>query len=437
MNVLIRSCAGLAVVLLLVAPARAGVITVAADGSGDFTSINSAALVAADGDTIVVRPGVYTAFAVGGSKSVSVVSDGTGTVTVHGNVGVLNGAAGHVFVFAGLDVTGIVGSTGPVQGYGFWARNTAGDIRVQDCNFTGAAGDPNGWTVDNFYIFKVTGHAAGWSAVSLENNSGSIAFNDCTMTGGNATYMASYPDPDCGCTFGEPGGFGLSMKASHVVLVDCEVEGGYGATADRTGGDGGNGLQVDSGAAFLSGGSFEGGDGGAATDYFGAVYGGGGGHGVYVGEGATTWILSSLLTGGHGGASLSGNPGANGQPVFGTPAFSSDHVHSLTGGGAVYTGGQLSLTLTGQPGDVALLFVSTTTGLLPQTKYASVLLESSSLVLPLGILPPSGQLVLQSPVPAIAPLLELPVFVQGLAGKPGNASFTGAVSLVIVDPSAL
>src|SRR5262249_53236938 len=166
---------------------------------------------------------------------------------------------------------------------------------------TGAAGDPDGWSVNEYYEVVITGHAAGWAAAWLQDNSGSIAFDDCTLDGGTATYMASYPYPDCGCTYGEPGGAGLSVSASHVELAACEAEGGYGATADRQGGSGGHGLQLDSGSAYLSGGSFEGGNGGAATDYIGAVYGGVGGDGVFAAEGATAWVHGTLLTGGHGG----------------------------------------------------------------------------------------------------------------------------------------
>lgn len=427
----------LALAALLAAPAAAGVITVAKNGSGDFTSINTAVLAAADGDTIVVHGGNYGPFTVGGNKSVAVVWDGGGIVTIEGPIGVLNGAAGKSFTFVGLNSIGNVGSGGQAQGYGFWARNTAGSIRVQDCSFTGAAGDPNGWSISGGSFFQVTGHAAGWHGVWLQDNTGSIAFNDCSITGGHATPMVSFPSPDCGCTYGEPGGHGVSITNSNVVLADCDAEAGNGSPADRSGGTGGSGVRLDSGSVVLSGGSFEAGNGGSATDYIGEVFGGDGGHGLFAAPGATAWVQGSLLAGGGGGMSLSGDDGDDGQPISGPAAVFSSHVRSLSGTSPAYTGGQLTLTFTGQPGDVAMLFLSTTPGLLPVSKYAGALLESSALVLPLGALPPSGQLVLQSPVPSIAPLLELPVFVQGLAGVPGDASFTGAVALVIVDPAAL
>jgi hypothetical protein len=432
------SLASLLLLALPAARASAGVITVAADGSGDFTSINSAVLVAADGDTLVVRPGHYGAFTVGGSRSITVTSDGSGDVFVDGPMGVLSGAAGKTFVFSGLTSHGVIGSAGLYQGYGFWTLNTAGTVRVQDCSLTGADGDPDGWEVDFSFTMKITGHAAGWHGVWLKDSPGSIALNDCKIEGGTATYMASYPDPDCGCTYGEPGGDGVHVESSVVTLADCEVEAGYGATADRQGGQGGMGLNVVSGSAVASGGSWEGGDGGGAFDYIGIVYGGNGGHGILAAPGSVVWERGALLLGGAGGGSLTGDVGAPGLPIYGPATQFAGAARSLAVTAPSYTAGTLSVTLTGQPGDLALLFVSATPGQFSSLKFGgSLLVGGAALTVPLGVLPAGGQLMLGSPVPAIAPLVELPIFLQGLAGVPGDTAFTGAATIILVDPAAL
>jgi hypothetical protein len=432
------SIRSLALFALLAAPAGAGVLTVAADGSGDFTSINSAVLAAADGDTLVVRPGSYGAFTVGGTKSLSILSDGTGLVQVNGPIGVLNGAAGRTFVFSGLTSTGLVGSGTSFQGFGFWAVNSAASVRVQDCSFTGAAGDPEGWELDtSSWTVEVTGHAAGWAGVWLEDCSGSIAFNDCAIVGGGGTDMTTFSIGDCGCSYGQPGGDAVRVENCVVALADCDTKGGVGCAADRQGGVGGSGLWVQSGTAIVSGGTWEGAAGGGAWDYIGSVFGGSGGDGIHAAPGATVWVRDALALGGAGGGSLSGDIGAPGSPVDGSAALFAGHARSLSVGNPALVGGTLSVTLTGQPGDVAMLFVSATTGVLPSLKFGGSLLVGSALTLPLGVLPGSGQLVLTSPVPAIAPLLELPVFLQGLAGVPGDAAFTGAATIVLVDPAAL
>lgn len=59
----------------IVCDPNAGATIVAADGSGDFTSIADAVAAAADGDTIVVRPGEYTD-ALRIDKDISVIGDG-------------------------------------------------------------------------------------------------------------------------------------------------------------------------------------------------------------------------------------------------------------------------------------------------------------------------------------------------------------------------
>ncbi|HTE06105.1 MAG TPA: hypothetical protein VK824_07915 [Planctomycetota bacterium] len=427
---------------LLAAPVRAAVIVVAADGSGDYTTLIAAAMAAVDGDTLLVRPGTYGNLTVGVSKSITVTSDGTGPVVLNGYVAVLNQLAGKTVVISGLTAKGVVGSGGPVQGHGFLAVNCAGSVRVQNCDFTGAAGDPDGWKVNSSFQMQITGHAAGWHAALVQNCSGTVSFNDCSFTGGTAAYMASYPDPDCGCTFGEPGGDALHVLAGTVALTDCEGEAGYGATADREGGLGGSAVNVVSGQAVLSGCDFEGGNGGGAFDFLGEVFGGDGGSGVLAAAGADVMLLDNELLGGAGGASLSGDVGAPGEAIGGAGGqdvviFSGASRHlGITA--PAYVGGNVSLTLDGTPGDLFLLQVSAGNAWLPTSKFHGVVsVALPALGLALGTLPASGQLVLTAPVPAIAPLAALNVYLQAFGGSAADASVTGESVLLLLDPAGL
>jgi hypothetical protein len=389
-----------------------------------------------------VRPGNYANLTVGTNKSVTVTADGSGPVVLAGYVAVLNEQAGKTVVISGLKAKGLVGSAGPVQGHGFVAVNCAGSVRVQNCDFTGAAGDPNGWKVTGGDNFQVTGHAAGWHAALVQNCSGSVTFNDCTFTGGTAAYMASYPDPDCGCTFGQPGGDAVRVLNGVVALTDCDGEAGYGATADRQGGLGGSGVHVVSGQVVISGGGFEGGNGGAAEDFIGKVFGGDGGHGVLADLGADVAILDNELVGGAGGASLSGDVGAPGEAIGGVGG---PDVVLFTGASRhlgitapAYVGGSVSLTLDGKPGDVFVLQLSAGNAWLPTDKFHGVVSVSLPAIgLAVGALPASGELVLTSPVPAIAPLQSLNVYLQAFGGTASDASVTGECTLLLVDPAAL
>ena len=73
---------------------------VAADGSGDFTSISTALTVALDGDALLVKPGNYTGFTVD-AQSVSIVADGPGAL-VQGLMVVQNLGANQRVVLQGL-----------------------------------------------------------------------------------------------------------------------------------------------------------------------------------------------------------------------------------------------------------------------------------------------------------------------------------------------
>jgi polygalacturonase len=87
---------------LFATSARADVLVVDASGMGDFTDIQPAIDAAADGDLVLVNPGVFQGFTIL-DKSVSVVARSTATVSIDGSVIVQHLAAARYVELAGLN----------------------------------------------------------------------------------------------------------------------------------------------------------------------------------------------------------------------------------------------------------------------------------------------------------------------------------------------
>jgi hypothetical protein len=425
-----------ALCFLLAAPASADIITVGGI-DGDFQEIDTAYAAAQDGDTILVRLGVYPKVTIGGNKSVTITSDFPGWVLIEGRVVVLGVSEGKTVVLNGLRATGEVGSFPPYMGYGLAVLNCSGRVRVQNCDFTGADGDPDGWEWDGLFDYEVTGHAAGWDGVLVRDSTGPISFSHCDLVGGDGTNMESFliDMSGCGCVAGEPGGNGLRVENSNAVTVaHSTATGGRGSTSDYAGGRGGAGVSAHNSFVQVTGGLFDGGDGGGAFDCCTGFTGGPGGHGVDADAGSVAWTLEPSGTGGDGGSALLAGPGPDGVLVGGAGAITNfpGTSRELMVSTPVYDDGSVTVTLSGNPGDQALVFLSSGTGFAQVSGFQGTWLLGPSFGFSIGAIPGGGTLTLVAPAPPLA-VEHLGFHLQALVGGVGDAALTGSTALELVD----
>jgi len=172
---------------ILCAPAAAGVLVVDVTGGGDFTSVAAAVAAAAEGDTLLVRPGPCTncydeGFAVNG-KSLTIVFDsplGPSAGYYFETIAVMNLQPGQLVVLRGL--------------------------RVKQAFFE-----------------------SGVPGITLIDNAGAVWIEDCELRGGTGNGDAPF---GCGVTADLPGGPAIrAADCAAVTVVGCELQGGTGKTA--------------------------------------------------------------------------------------------------------------------------------------------------------------------------------------------------------------
>ncbi len=368
---------------------KADVLTVGT--AGDYSTITDALMAATDGDILLVEPGSHASFVVD-NIGVSVIADSGGTIRTT-KVTVRNIAAHQTVVLAGLSCT--VSPFPPAAKTALTLENNAGSIRCEDCWFTGV-GFPNG---------------DPGARISLCND---VAFIRCTVKGGGG--WANYP---CG----GHGGRGMESSSSMVTLYDCFLSGGAGGVeamaAGCDGGDGGNALHAYSSFVFASGSEFKGGNGAYGTyGDFGVDPGDGGdgGDGIYLCYPSVAWLLDNITSGGDGGPGgvdyTGGPPGASGKDGEDVNAIPSmvhymlETAHHLEITSPAREGETIQIVFTGEVGDHAvLLFSAYTEAHFIQGLRGVFLLPLSPfpLVLGLGPLNASGTLT----VPVIIPELGL------------------------------
>ena len=191
---------------LLLPSAAAGQVLVVDDGGGaDFTAIQDAVAAAAEGGTVLVKAGSYDGVAIDG-KALTVVAEAGQAVQLGGAVTVTNLAAGQTVVLHGL-----AASSAPKK---LEARleitDCAGDVWVEDCAFSAAAG------------FELATSPISPEPVAVVRNSDRVSLTRCTLKG----------------TDGLAGGFSvvhaggaLLAVDSDVALYECDLQGGRGSDA--------------------------------------------------------------------------------------------------------------------------------------------------------------------------------------------------------------
>ncbi len=192
------------------------IVDAAAGPGSHFTDLPAAIAAAADGDTILVRSGSYSSFAMTG-RTLTIRGAGIGATIVNGSSHVVTQTpAGTVDVFSGMTIHGYV-----------WVTNSA-HATLTDCEVLGIDQASN-----------------GTSALFVSGFSEVFALR-CRFVGGDA--IGPPPPPP----FGGPmvGGNAVTVQAGEFAATDCEILGGsitgvFGGPGSRTGG---SGLAMDASA---------------------------------------------------------------------------------------------------------------------------------------------------------------------------------------------
>jgi hypothetical protein len=418
-----------AVTLCLSVSAGAAVLTVGPGGL--YARIQDAVDAASDGDTILVRAGTYSSVLID-DRALQVVADATDIVAVKEGITVQNLSTNRNVVLLGLEVPAAGSAYLAFQHEGLHLRDNLGAVRVEDCTLNGSMGHWEPFTQD-----------WGWDGV-LVDHCDDVALVRCQVTGGEGI-------KSCG------GGEGIDAGTSTVALYDCTIqggEGGYGLPGSD-GGPGGAGYRSPDSFLFASGCEFSGGKGGHgcnADEWSPAGDGGDGGHGIHLkGSNAEAQLLDCLCKGGDGGnggapylwfpAGKNGDPGENIKiEGGGIVNFIQGTAHTFEMPSPVREKESIKLTFTGQPGDLAGLFLAANTNSLfvPAMKGQWLLsIMPMPLFIYVGVLPGSGTLSWPTVIPDMGPGFDAAmVYIQSIyTDGTGEITLGSPRTLVMLDES--
>ena len=182
--------------LSMTAPCLAGELYVDPSGLGDHLLIQDAVDAALDDDLIIVRPGTFGETVVIDDKSLRVVAQIPGSVTLSGHLLVLNISKDQHVELVGFSVQGTAGSTNPA----LEVLSSSGPVHLQDLQVVG-------------------GHANGFQAAMAVSvvDSARLTITGSSFQGGGI-YDA------CGTA----GSTGLNVTRSRVAIWSSEIVGGRG-----------------------------------------------------------------------------------------------------------------------------------------------------------------------------------------------------------------
>jgi hypothetical protein len=298
----------------------------AANGPGtNFTDIPAAVTAAANGDTILVRPGTYTAFNVNG-KALTMRGAGAGT-SVAGSTTTISGVpSGSVFYVSGMAF--VAGTTPPVTGYP-GLRVVGSEVALADVTASGVTtllqGTPGLWVEGGSVVHAARCSFTGTLGYSQAGGHGALlvggllAADACTFTGGGS-----------GGGFFPVSGAGIVVNGGAAVLSRCSAFGG-----NATLGFGGHGIAVLNGFARIAGNS-------ANLIHGGTGSGAPGGNSIFADANSTAVV--------HGNVVLQGPiTGAVATPASGTvPLPYLSFSGTVTSAGELQAAQSVTLTLDGQ-----------------------------------------------------------------------------------------
>ena len=378
-------------------------VLVVDDSSGpgfDFTTIGDAVDAAQDGDVVLVRAGSYTGTATISGKSLVVTADTDAVVDFTGALAVVGLAEQQTVLLSGIraqpDASGLPALT---------VRDNDGSVFVDR------------------WILEADPSMPAAKVVDLQNSS-VVVFNRLSVKGG------AYPGPS---------GTGVEAWASHMYMYDSQIMGGQHYPSDDPGMPGGIGLDFSAASLFDMGSVVQGGQGtdaGTALECTG-VSGDGGPGLVLSGSGK---LYSTELVGGLAGE-LAGagtcTEGEPGEPIVvagGSSSWWSWPIPQFTVSSPARVGESASVTLSGQPNDLAWIGFSTAVQAQSVTGVVGRLIVGAPLLLQVGSLGPTGQLSFD--VPAFVPpgAEGQTYYAQAiLVDTGGDATFSQPAPLVTLD----
>jgi len=403
----------------------------------DFIDLQAAVDAAADGDTILIRPGLYGSFSIAG-KGVDLVADIDGSVICLGDGRIRNVPQGSSVSVRGVR---IVADGAP----GLRARNCDGPLWLEACTLRGGAGDG--------FVGSPSFHPAGRSGLEVIDCQ-QVALLRCTLEGGaGSTLFGAAVVPGAG-------GHGIRAVKSDLAVYDCTCAGGAGGSgatdaSAADGGDGGSGLFFDVSEVMASGTGFVGGDGGGAGALLlpgPAVCGaaGDGGDGVEQVWPATNAVvvrfLDCTIAPGVGGAAYlpttcpGGDDGLPARISFGAIDGLAGPSFGHRASSPVRQGNPVEFVLTGEPGAIAVIGISLAPTLYfdPSVNGTVLLDPTLTVVTAVGPLAPGGSLTHSwLGAPGVGPGHALSIHAQPVFFVPSSGAFTvgpGSV-LTVLDPS--
>lgn len=405
--------------LATTATTQAEVWVVSADGVGNFSTIQEAIALAADGDTILVRSGQYFDNLHIDGKSLSIVAQDPQNPPFvwHDDFGstqfvVENLTLDQVVLIDGLRLWvdpfeyNLQGAKGSLA-----IRDCAGSVRIQNCELS------CGWT-----WCPGGSSSCGQTGGAHVQNSQDVIFVDCSILAGIATCWEDVEgNSSCGNDLKPALVIEGGAEGTNVALYDCRVIGASGYEPIdpwlQDGIHGGDAAVISDSFVFASNTLFEGGAGSDADEANFAHtpgVGGDGGHAVVL-SGAQMKELNCTLIGGLPGAGSPCNSctpalpaGAAGAPGATVAGCCVESLNGLPRRMEIESNqlidGKVEVTFFGLPGDVVDLAWSYLGDFNYQAERLGVLALDAPIALlggtnGLGTIPASGELTLAADLP--------------------------------------
>lgn len=396
----------------------------------DVGNIQVAIDMAQSGDVVLAAPFGYQMPIVVDGKGITLVADGTASLTL---LEVRNVPAGETFVLDGFTLSVPTLVKGPDTP--FTAVDNAGALRLQDCFFFGDPAHIGNWPANDYGY-------DGSPGIVLENCD-DVSLHDCRVHGGVGADLEEETIHAAPMS----GGSAIVATDSRLSIDDGTLTGGFGGsvldTTSDFGGRGGDGVTAHGTCVVaLSGCEVTGGYGGTADcEFFGCGDGGAGGSAIrFTSQTSQAFVRDVAFTPGPGGwngdFTLKAPDGV--LVLNGTTTEFTTRARHLGLASPVREGDVALFEFEGEHGDFVRLYASLGPAFAPLPNYEGTFLLGGPLVLSsvgLGLIPITGELDVALPVPDLGPGVEaIGIHVQTVFFENGATPLLGpARVLTLVD----